>query len=147
MFNFLFLLPQLLNVGQDVAKCLEGGMTEEEYTKLLDSMSNLIDKIPALAGFMAIIQSIIKVARVAFPLIQEIKNTKLSTDAGAIKMGAAKKEIDKVLTKDDLLRAARSLQLLSDLSVQMADKQGVKQDPKTKRTVDVSVFIDPTKNA
>lgn len=147
MFNLLFLLPQVMNVGQDIVKCLDGGMTEDEYKRLLNSLADLVEKIPALSGFMAIIQSVLKVARVAFPLIQEIKNIKPAADAGTLKMGAAKKEIDKVLTKDDLLRASRSLQLLTDLSSRVATKHGVTQDPKTKKTIDVAVFVDPTRGA
>ena len=149
MFNFLFLLPQLLSVGRDVAKCLEGGMTQEEYNNLLDSLSALVASIPALGGFMAIVQSVIKVARVSFPLIEEIKNIKpaaVTGDAGAIKMGAAKKEVDKLLTKDDLAKANRSLQLLTDLSVRMAAEKKIAQDPKTKKTIDTSWMVDPTRN-
>lgn len=149
MFNFLFLLPQLLNVGKDVARCLEGGMTQQEYNDLLDSLSALVASIPALAGFMAIIQSVIKVARVSFPLIEEIKNLKpaaVTGDASTIKMGAAKKEVDKLLTKEDIARANRSLTLLSDLSVRMAAEKKVAQDPKTKKTIDTSWMVDPTRN-
>jgi hypothetical protein len=140
MFNFLFLLPSLLDVGKDVAKCLDGGMTQQEYEDLLDSLGNLITKVPALAGFMAIFQSVLKIARVAYPMLQEIKNVKPSAiaagEAGAIKMGAAKKEIDKILTKDDMLKAERSIRLLSDLSVKMASDKGVPVDAKSKKTLD-----------
>jgi hypothetical protein len=148
MFNFLFLLPQLMGIGQDVARCLDGGMTEDEYKQLLDDLLALVEKVPALGGMMAIIQSVIKVARVAFPLVQELKNVKTANvdpaSPAVIKMGAAKKEIDKVLTKDDLARADRSLKLLTDLSIKMASDKGIAQDPKTKKVIDTAAIFDRT---
>lgn len=140
MFNLLFLLPSIFDLGKDIVRCLDGGMTEDEYNSLIDSLSRLIEKVPALAGFMVIIQSVLKVARIAYPMLAEIKSAK-PAEASVLKMGSAKKEIDKLLSKDDMIKAGRSIRLLSDLSVKMADRKGVKVDAKSKKTLDAGKFF------
>lgn len=140
MFNLLFLLPSIFDLGKDIVRCLDGGMTEDEYNSLIDSLSRLIEKVPALAGFMVIIQSVLKVARVSYPMLAEIKSAK-PAEASVLKMGSAKKEIDKILSKDDMIKAGRSIRLLSDLSVKMAVQKGVKVDTKSKKTLDAGKFF------
>lgn len=145
MFNFLFLLPHVFTIGQDIAACLDGSLSEEDYTKLIEDFSNLVLAIPELAGFVAIIQSILKVALVAFPVIDAVLTT--SDDPSkpkAMRLSAIKSKVEASgLTQDDIVVATRSMKLLSDVSWKLAEAEQVAPDSNnTADDFDTSSFFD-----
>lgn len=134
MFNFLFLLPHVFTIGQDIAACLDGNLSEDEYKKLVDDFGNLVLSVPELSGFVAIIQSILKVASVAFPVVDAVIGTDDdSSKPKAMRLSAIKAKVAASgITQDDVIVAGRSLRLLKDVSWKLAEAEQVDPDPGTK---------------
>ena len=148
MFNLLFLIPQISTIGSDIMACLDGNLTEDEYNKLVDDFGNLVLSIPELSGFVAIIQSLLKVARVAFPVIESIKSatTDPSKPQASHRMMAMKAQIDSALTEDDVMRATRSLMLMIDVSKKLAESEAVDADDDAKTDFDTGTFFNNLNN-
>ena len=144
MFNILFLIPQVFTVGNDVMACLDGHMTQDDYNKLVDDFSNLVLSIPELSGFVAIIQSLLKVAKVAYPLIQTIQGHDSSDPAKAQlspAMMAMKAKLDTDLTEEDLARGGRSLMLMIDVSKKLAEAEQVQPEKQDDVNFDASDYF------
>jgi hypothetical protein len=128
MFNLLFLIPQVFTVGGDIMACLDGQMTEDDYNKLVDDFSNLVLSIPELSGFVAIIQSLLKVAKVAYPLIQTIQGHGTDKPQLSPAMMAIKAKLESDLSEEDIARGGRSLKLMIDVSKKLAASEQVEPE-------------------
>lgn len=121
MFNLIFLLPQMFTVGEDIIKCIDGGTTQEEWDKTVEDMFSLAMSIPALQGYIALMQPILAFAKIAFPMISDVEKYFNNTEKP--KMLAARDQI----TKQDLIRSYYSVKLMTDVSAKVAKANGVEE--------------------
>lgn len=122
MFNLLFLLPQLFTVGTDIVKCIEGGTTQEEWDKTVEDMYQLAMSIPALQGYIALMQPLIAFSKIAFPLIGDVNKYVVDdNNSNKLKLMSVKNQ----LTKEDLIKSYYSVKLLSDVASKVAEANGV----------------------
>lgn len=110
IFSYLFLLPQVLAVGQDLAACLDGDLTEEDTNKLIDDLFVLLKNIPALQGFMGIFETLVKVAKAVVPLIENSPKAKMAR----AKLGA---------TDHDVKVANMAIKIYDGLTIKMAQEK------------------------
>lgn len=84
-------------------------------------MSTLVLSVPALQGYIAIVQSLIKIAKLSFPLFESLDT---SNSDEVKKLTAARDQI----SKEDLIIAYNSLKLLAAISERVAQANGVEKE-------------------
>lgn len=123
MFNLIFLLPQLFTVGTDIVKCIDGGTTKEEWDKTVEDMFQLVMSIPALQGYVALMQPLLMFSKIAFPFVESISQQVDDSNPEKPKMLAAKNQF----SKEDLTKMYYSVKLLADVSNKFAEAKGVEK--------------------
>jgi hypothetical protein len=78
-FNLLMVLPQMFTVGADIAACLDGRCTKEEWEKTVDDIVDLAENIPEIKAFIIMNQGLFALAKLAFPLLDQLQESSPDT--------------------------------------------------------------------
>lgn len=126
MFNIVALLPHFMTIGEDVAACIEGDCTQEEWDKTVDSFYKMCVSVPEVQGVLGIIEIVSMVTKVAFPLVDGVINTKATVNTPKLKM--AKKNLKKSVSKEDVAKAQRSMKFFNEVTAKVAAHNGLKNN-------------------
>lgn len=121
--TILKLIPDIMIIGDDIIKCIEGDCTEAEWNKAVDDMYNMATKIPEVQGILAIFQIASYVAKTSFPFVDGFINTKSETDSK--KMKSIRAKVSKT-TNTDLIQAERTVKFFDEVTAKIAKKKNVK---------------------
>ncbi len=89
-------LPQLFKTGNLIIKSVEGGITPDEMAAIVAEVRNTIKSIPELGAFLAIFDSLVRVAAVVLP-------TFLGDKAKTLALGLQQVEIEQALAVTKLM--------------------------------------------
>lgn len=89
-------LPQLFKTGNLIIKSVEGGITADEMAAIVKEIRETIKSIPELGAFLAIFDSLVKVAAVVLP-------TFLGDKAKTLALGLQQVEIEQALAVTKLM--------------------------------------------
>lgn len=70
-FNLIFLLPKVFTTASKIMELLKGGVTGDEMDEIVDELFALVKDIPALQGFMGILQVVVNIAKVIIPALPD----------------------------------------------------------------------------
>lgn len=140
-FNLLMVLPQMFTVGADIAACLDGRCTKEEWEKTVDDIVDLAENIPEIKAFIIMNQGLFALAKLAFPLLDQLQEA--TPDVRKKLMASLSPEIlhqiesfvqaKQALPEGQLKQTKYSVKLMNDAF----DKIAAKEPGKYKTTVDL----------
>lgn len=117
-FELLSLLPKLFASANKISALLRGGVTQAEMLEIVDELYALLRDIPALQGFMGILNVVVNIARVIIPA--------LPSQPGMVKLLK-----DNGIDQIEIDAAAAVIDLMDELEVK-AQKEGELVDLKVK---------------
>jgi hypothetical protein len=127
MFNLITLLPHFMTMGDNIIKCIDGGVTQEEWDKTVDDFFKMCKDIPQVQGVIAIIEIVSMVTKVSFPLVDNLLNNDDASE-NKPKLKSVRKKIADTVTDDERMKAVRSIKFFDDVMAKIAEANGLIND-------------------
>lgn len=128
LLNLLFILPQVFKMGNDIIKCLDGDVTEDEWNAVVQDMYDMSMNIPQLQGFVAIFQVVANIAKASFPIIDNLDSTDENAVNAAVKSLPATTRGGTEMTAADIIRAKNAIDLMNDVALKIKATSEAKPD-------------------
>lgn len=126
LLNLISLIPKIFGFSQDIMACLDGDVTEEDWDKVVKDLGEIALAVPQVAGFVAIVETFMAVAKSAFPLIEYFLEN--PGNMPVAQFAALGPDLGNI-TKDDLIRAKNSMRLMGAVSNYVSQNQNKQQLP------------------